>query len=114
VAVNVFSTGFALPRSWNAWLADNARLPGHHARFDLTRDGRFTLPAALRDQLAGLDRGGETAVIVYLRHNTFGNLTEKVDRYDYAAEQKVVEKIRDLVAELREIGPQLRVEVIDE
>src|SRR5262249_48837634 len=34
-------------------------------------------------------------------------------RYDYAAERKVVEKVKDLVGLLREVGPQLRVEVLD-
>src|SRR5205823_3133815 len=38
---------------------------------------------------------------------------EHLDRYDYAAERKVVEKVKDLVAQLREVGPQLRVEVLD-
>ena len=40
-------------------------------------------------------------------------LTDKPDRYDYAAERKVVEKVKDLVVLLRELGPQLRVEVLD-
>src|SRR5205807_473066 len=62
---------------------------------------------------AKLDRKSETTVIVYQRHKTFGNLTDKPDRYDYAAERKVVEKVKDLVSQLREIGPQLRVEVLD-
>src|SRR5262249_14262062 len=40
-------------------------------------------------------------------------LTDKPDRYDYAAERKVVEKVKDLAALLREVGPRLRVEVLD-
>jgi hypothetical protein len=113
VGVNLFSAGISLPRTWNTWLAENVHLPGHHARFDLTRDQRFTLPADLREQLAQLDRGGETTVVVYLTHNVFGGLSEKRNRYEYAAERKVVEEVKDLVAELRDIGPQLRVEVLD-
>src|SRR5262249_31202442 len=40
-------------------------------------------------------------------------LSDKPDRYDYAAERKVVQKVKDLVGLLREVGPQLRVEVLD-
>ena len=40
-------------------------------------------------------------------------MSEKPDAYDYAAERKVVEKVKDLVDQLREFGPQFRVEVLD-
>ena len=85
----------------------------HYARIDTTREQVFTLPADLGDRLRQLDPKVKTTVIVYQRHKTFGNLTDKPDRYDYAAERKVVEKVRDLVDLLREVGPQLKVEVLD-
>ena len=91
----------------NCWAFQNPQ------RFDWTRDGRFTLPPELREQLARLEKKSETKVIVYQRHKTFGALSDKPDRYDYAAERKVVEKVRDLAELLREVGPQLRVEVLD-
>jgi hypothetical protein len=86
---------------------------GHSLRFDWTRGQHFTLPDDLRQSLAALDRDGATNVVVYLRHKTFGSLSDKPDRFDYAAERKVVEKVKDLVALLREVGPQLRVQVLD-
>jgi hypothetical protein len=91
----------------------NAWSYSHHWRFDWTRHRLFTLPDDLREDLAKLRQTEETKVIVYQRHKTFGSLTDKPDRYDYAAERKVVEKVRDLVDLLREVGPALRVEVLD-
>ena len=85
----------------------------HFTRIDTTRGQLFTLPAELGDRLRQLDPATRTTVIVYQRHKTFGNLTDKPDRYDYAAERKVVEKVRDLVDLLREVGPHLQVEVLD-
>jgi hypothetical protein len=117
VAVNVFSVGLRIPVS--GWMRDwfNGReaweVPGLNARIDLTRDRAFTLPDDLRQRLRELDPKSRTTIIVYQRHKTFGNLTDKPDRYDYAAERKVVEKVRDLVDLLREVGPRLRVEVLD-
>lgn len=84
---------------------------GHYQRCDWTADKQFTLPDAIRDQLAQLR--GETTIIVYQRHKTFGQLTDKPDAYDYAAERKVVEKVKDLVEQFRELGPQFRVHVLD-
>jgi hypothetical protein len=93
------------------------------ARYDWTREQQFTLPEDVVSRLQKLDRssegaGGEkadrrTTVIVYQRHKTFGSLSDKPDRYDYAAERKVVEKVKDLADELRRLGKQLRVEVLD-
>jgi hypothetical protein len=85
----------------------------HPLRFDCTREGLFTLPSDLRDRLRELDAQGKTTVVVYLRHKTFGALSDKPDRFDYAAERKVVEKIKDLVALLREVGPRLSVDELD-
>jgi hypothetical protein len=121
VGVNLYSAGFSVPVPdfLASWLGDrivsNGRIEskGHYARIDCTRGRSFTLPADLREQLARLDRERETTVVVYQQHKTFGARPDKPDRYDYAAERKVVEKVKDLVSQLREIGPQLRVEVLD-
>ncbi|MBY0229960.1 MAG: hypothetical protein K2W96_11820 [Gemmataceae bacterium] len=91
----------------NWWAFENPQ------RYDWTREKEFTLPDDLREKLARLDRTSVTKVIVYQRHKTFGALSDKPDRFDYAAERKVVEKVRDLADLLREVGPQLQVEVLD-
>jgi hypothetical protein len=85
----------------------------HYEHVDFTRDQQYTLPAEDRRNLAQLDPNSQTTVIVYEMHKTFGKFTEKPDRFDYAAERKVVEKVRELADQLREIGPQLRVEILD-
>jgi hypothetical protein len=83
----------------------------HPLRFDWTRDRQFTLAPKLADELRQLK--GETTVVVYQRHKTAGALSEKPDAYDFAAERKVVEKVKDLVDQLREFGSRFRVEVLD-
>ncbi len=85
----------------------------HYQRVDCTRDRQYTLPASDRDNLAQLDPQSKTTVIVYQLHKTFGTLTGKPDRFDYAAERKVVEKVFDLADQLAEVGPQLNVAVLD-
>lgn len=72
---------------------------------------KFTLPASVAADLQKLR--SPTAVIVYQRHKTFGQLTDKPDAFDYAAERKVVEKVQDLVRLFREFGPQFHVEILD-
>jgi hypothetical protein len=86
---------------------------GHFLRMDWTRDGQYTLPTAIRDEMVKLDPQSQTTVVVYQRHKTFGALTDKPDRYDYAAERKVVEKVKDLVDQFRELDKRFRVEVLD-
>lgn len=83
----------------------------HYQRFDLTNNAKFTLAADLQMQLRGLQ--GSTTIIVYQRHKTFGQLNDKPDAVDYAAERKVVEKVHDLVEQFRELGPQFNVNVLD-
>jgi hypothetical protein len=83
----------------------------HYWRLDWTRNQQFTLPSNITSELAKLR--GQTDIIVYQRHKTFGRLSDKPDAYDYAAERKVVEKVQDLVEQFREFGPQFRVEVLD-
>src|SRR5260370_617825 len=84
---------------------------GHYVRWDVTRDRSFTLDKELARRLRELR--GETTIVVYQQHKTFGRLSDKPDRYDSAAERKVVEKVKDLVDQLREFGPQFRVVVLD-
>jgi hypothetical protein len=87
----------------------------HYVRLDTTRDQQFTLPADLQAQLRQLrlEVGRETRIVVYQRHKTFGNLTDKPDDRDYEAGRKVVEKVNDLADQFRELGPQFRVRVLD-
>jgi hypothetical protein len=103
----------------------------HSLQFDWTRDKEHTLaqylPEKLREQLGQLDQAGETKVIVYLRNRDVGDTSEPAEKMDFdterallrqttyrnAANRKVVEKIKDLVSLLRQVGPQLRVEVLD-
>jgi hypothetical protein len=95
----------ALFLALNLWAFD------HPARQDWTRDAKFTLPAEGRAALAKLD--GETTIVVYQRHKTFGRLSDRPDPYDYAAEAKVVEKVRDLVDQMRALGPKFKVVVLN-
>jgi hypothetical protein len=92
----------------------------HYVRLDWTsaafgwaqrQPPKFTLPEDVRAQLGRLR--GETKIVVYQRHKTFGTLSDKPDARDYAAERKVVEKVNDLVDQFREFGPQFRVVVLD-
>src|SRR5437870_621300 len=74
----------------------------HYLRIDWTRNRLFTLPPEIQNRLAQLQ--GETTIVVYQRHKTFGLSNDKPDAYDFAAERKVVEKINDLVEQFRELG----------
>jgi hypothetical protein len=87
----------------------------HYLRLDWTRNQQFTLPPDIQTDLSQLSReeGKKTTIVVYQRHKTFGQLSDKPDAFDYAAERKVVEKVKDLVEQFREFGPQFRVEVLD-
>ena len=82
----------------------------HPLRFDWTRSQEFTLPASVQTDLQRLN--DETTVVIYQRHKS-ADQAGKMDRYDFAAERKVVEKVKDLVQQLREIGPHFRVETLD-
>jgi hypothetical protein len=83
----------------------------HFKTIDWTRDQRFTLDKDIQEQLRSLK--GETTLVVYKRHKTFGALNDKPDEYDYEAERKVVEKVNDLVSQFRQFGGQFNVEVLD-
>lgn len=99
----------------NYWYAfsDSSQALAPFKTIDCTRDRQFTLPAPIQAQLRQLRESGKTQIAVYKRHKTFGSLSEKPDRYDYAAEEKVAEKVRDLVAQFREFGPQFEVVELD-
>lgn len=84
----------------------------HHARYDFTRDREHTLPDDLCKELARLTSSGQTQVIVYNVHKAFAG-ADKPDLYDAAAERKIVEKVTDIAGLLREVGPQLKVDVLD-
>ena len=81
-------------------------------RFDLTTDQRFTLDPGLVAELQALRADSPTTVVV-VQLKKSGVFTGEPDAYDVAAEAVAVEKVRDLVAQLREFGPQFRVEVLD-
>src|SRR5207248_2917960 len=65
----------------------------NHARFDWTRDHEFTIKADLRQRLGELR--GDTRIVVFQRHMSFGQMADKPDNYDAAAERKIVEKVKD-------------------
>ena len=83
----------------------------HPLRFDWTRSQQFTLPTAVQADLRRLN--DETTVVIYQRHRGADGRGDKMDRYDFAAERKVVDKVKDLVQQLRELGPRFRVETLD-
>ena len=84
----------------------------HGRQVDLTRQSEFTLPEALRGELAGLEPG--TQVVVHQMHRVFPGISDKPDRYDLAAERKILEKVRDLVDLVRrESGASLTVVELD-
>jgi hypothetical protein len=86
----------------------------HFIRFDWTRTGQFTLPEKVRQDLQQLDPTKPTLVVIYQRHKLFGDLSDRApDDYDNAAERKVEEKVKDLVDQFRELGPQFQVETLD-
>ncbi|HEV3116578.1 MAG TPA: hypothetical protein VGY58_05970, partial [Gemmataceae bacterium] len=88
----------------------------HPVRLDWTRPDetgakRFTIDPRIQEQLRKLK--SPTTIVVYQQHKTFGQMNAKPDAYDYAAERKVVEKVKDLVEQFREFGPQFKVHVLD-
>jgi len=83
----------------------------HYRRWDFTQNGQFTLDETIVRELQKLRT--PTTIVVLQQHKTFGRLSEKPDAYDYAAERKVVEKVKDLVSEFQELGRQFRVITLD-
>lgn len=84
----------------------------HYWRFDCTSDHAFTLPKHVVDQLAQLR--GTTDIIVLQQYVSFGQRTDnKQDKYDLAAQRKIVEKVKDLAEQFQDLGPRFRVQVLD-
>jgi hypothetical protein len=90
----------------------------HYERWDATEKKEFSrtqsqqLGPQLAEQLKQLR--GETTVVIYQQHKTFGRFSDKpADSYDAAADRKVVDKIKDLVQELRQYGTRFRVVTLD-
>src|SRR5262249_12553722 len=89
------------------WYAFN-----HHKIYDHTRHQTFTLPDSIRSQLA--DLRGDTDIIIYLQHVSFGQRVElRQDDYDQAAEKVIVEKVKDLARQFEEMGPRFHVQILD-
>lgn len=84
----------------------------NYERLDYSRDQRFTLPEDLVQQLRKLQR--ETTIVL-LQQKSREELsgTQQYEDYETAAEDVVVEKVYDLVDQLREFGPRFKVEVFD-
>jgi len=85
----------------------------HHARYDFTRDRQFTLPPELADRLRALRSDSPTTIVVLQKHKIFGTLSDDRDAFTKAAEEKVTEKVKDLVDLFRELGPRFQVVVLD-
>src|SRR5262245_32534248 len=85
----------------------------HHARFDFTRNRLFTLPTELADRLRTLRSDNPTTIVVLQKHKIFGTLSDERDAFTKAAEEKVTEKVKDLVDLFRELGPRFNVSVLD-
>jgi hypothetical protein len=81
-------------------------------RFDATETKQFSLPADVKQRLEELDPRTPTDVVVLLRNKTSAIQSDKQDDLDDAAEQKIVEKVRDLVDMLRDYGPRFNVTVL--
>jgi len=83
----------------------------HYQRFDWTREHEFTIPLDIQAQLSKLS--GETRIVLFQRHSSFGQLADKQDNYDAAAERQIVAKVKDLVEQFQELGPRFRVDLLD-
>ena len=76
----------------------------HYYRFDWTNDQRFTLPEHISNQLAQLQ--DRTTVVVYLLHKA-SEFNDKPTPFDYAAEEKIVEKRRTWSTSSASLGHSL-------
>jgi uncharacterized membrane protein len=85
----------------------------HHARYDFTRNRQFTLATDLAERLRTLRSDSPTTIVVLQKHKVFGTLSDDRDAFTKAAEEKVTEKIKDLVDLFREFGPRFNVVVLD-
>jgi hypothetical protein len=94
-------------------VAVNALSFTNYVRYDATRDRHFTLPADLVNELKRLRSDSPTTVVVLRQGAQSTLVTAPPDAYDDAAQAKVVEKVNDLVAQLREFGPRFNVVALD-
>ena len=94
-------------------VAVNALSLTNYVRYDATRDRRFTLPADLVEELKRLRTDSPTTVVVLRQGAQSTLVTAPPDAYDDAAQAKVVEKVDDLVSQLREFGPRFNVVALD-
>lgn len=84
----------------------------HYKRFDCTEARTFTLDPAIREKLSQLR--GDTDIIVYVPHVSFGQRVElRQDEYDQAAEKVIIDKVKDLAEQFGELGARFRVHVLD-
>jgi hypothetical protein len=120
IAVNIYSVGidfsglsvFGRPIEWEG---KPIKLDGHHARFDWTRDHRFTLPDDVREQMEKL-KGEKTTIVVYNMDKMFGAIKDKSyksDYYDEAAEKVIAAKVKDLVEQFGVLGQRFEVVEIE-
>jgi hypothetical protein len=85
----------------------------HHFRFDFTRARQFTLAPELAERLRALRPDRPTTIVVVQKHKIFGSISDERDTYTKAAEEKVTEKVKDLIDLFRELGPRFNVAVLD-
>lgn len=87
----------------------------HAARSDWTRNQQFTFAPEIQERLDKLQ--GDTTIVVYLPHQSFGQRAGTLDpetrAYVSAAEHKIVEKLKDMVEQFRQYGKQFEVVVLD-
>lgn len=84
----------------------------HSKRHDCTAKRTFTLDKNIREKLTQMR--GDTDIIIYVPHVSFGQRVElRQDEYDQAAEKKIVEKVKDLAEQFQEVGPNFRVHILD-
>lgn len=73
-----------------------------YGRFDTTRDHRFTLDRELVDELKKLDPNTPTTVLVLQLDKTSAYDPDQPDAITAAAQQKITDKVTDLIDELRQ------------
>jgi hypothetical protein len=84
----------------------------HYRRFDLTQSHIFTLDDPIQEQLKQLR--GDTDIIVVQKHVSFGQRSRnEQDEYDFAAQAKIVEKVKDLAEAFGDLGPRFHVQILD-
>jgi hypothetical protein len=93
-------------------VAINAVSFRHYYRADTTRDQRFTIAPELKKRLAQLNPETPTKVIVLQRNKTSSIEPDNPGALEAAAQAKIVEKVRDVVDELRELGPRFQITVL--